>query len=67
MNIHCNGELIIVENNISLHVLLESKEMISKKGIAVAVNNSVIQKQNWESHVLQENDKVLIISATKGG
>lgn len=67
MNIYCNGKPIAVSEPASLHSLLVLTDFVNKKGIAVAVNNSVVKKQDWESTFLHENDKVLIISATKGG
>jgi sulfur carrier protein len=67
MTVYFNSEAIAVNNNASLHQLLEIKGFDSKKGIAVAVNNKVIKKQDWQSSTLLENDKVLVISATKGG
>jgi len=36
-------------------------------GIAVAINEEVIAKQNWNSSSLKENDAILIITATQGG
>ncbi|WP_066218127.1 sulfur carrier protein ThiS [Formosa haliotis] len=36
-------------------------------GMAVAVNNQVVPKTNWEQTELFENDAVLIITATQGG
>jgi sulfur carrier protein len=38
-----------------------------QKGIAVAVNSSVIPKTNWDHHFLANCDEVLIIKATQGG
>ncbi|MEO6230677.1 MAG: sulfur carrier protein ThiS [Ferruginibacter sp.] len=38
-----------------------------QKGIAVAVNNTVIPKARWEAFLLSANDEVLIIKATQGG
>ena len=38
-----------------------------QKGIAVAVNQAVVPKAQWDSYVLQDNDKVLVIKATQGG
>ncbi len=67
MNIYCNGKPVAVCENASLYTLLVQTDFVDKKGIAVAVNNSVVIKQNWESFSLSEKDKVLIISATKGG
>jgi sulfur carrier protein len=38
-----------------------------QKGIAVAVNSSVILKTDWGHHYLIDRDEVLIIKATQGG
>ncbi len=67
MNIYFNSKPIAIEDNICLHALLTSKDLDTKKGIAVAVNNTVVGKQDWRSHILKEDDNVLVISATKGG
>lgn len=67
MNIFCNGNPITLDDCASLFTLLSVTEYADQKGIAVAVNNCVVKKQDWKSHQLQENDKVLIVSATKGG
>lgn len=37
------------------------------KGIAVAVNETVIPKIQWDSYELQDNDIILVIKATQGG
>lgn len=37
------------------------------KGIAVAVNNTVVPKKEWINYTLKENDKVIVIKATQGG
>lgn len=37
------------------------------QGIAVAINDMVIPKSNWEQTIIQENDNILIITATAGG
>jgi len=38
-----------------------------QRGIAIAINNSVIPKINWHNQFLKHNDEVLIIKATQGG
>ena len=58
------------EQNLNGEIFLESlisKTIPDTKGIAVAVNNSVIPKTNWNNFQLKENDKVIIIKATQGG
>lgn len=40
---------------------------VERSGIAIAVNQKVIPKNNWQQIYLNENDSVLIIKATQGG
>ena len=47
--------------------LVQSLNMISTNGIALAVNEKVISKTEWNNFQLNENDKILIIKATQGG
>ncbi len=36
-------------------------------GLAVAVGNEIIPRQKWAAFALNENDEVMLISATRGG
>jgi len=36
-------------------------------GIAIAVNEQVIPRNEWEGYVLQMQDRVFVIRATQGG
>ena len=47
--------------------LVQSLQMSSTNGIALAVNEKVISKSEWEKFRLNENDKIVIIKATQGG
>lgn len=47
--------------------LLESLQLKNTNGIALAVNEEVIPKSEWEKFQLRDNDKVLIIKAAQGG
>lgn len=38
-----------------------------QQGIAVAINNSVVPKTAWDSHIINPKDDLLIINATQGG
>lgn len=60
-----NGIEILTQS--SLQTILEQNEFATQKGIAVAVNNKVVPRSDWSRLILQENDKILIITATKGG
>jgi sulfur carrier protein len=67
MNIFVNNKTEITAAEIKLSDLLVNINLFEKKGIAVAVNNTVVQKNNWSNHQLKENDKITIIHATQGG
>ncbi len=67
MQIILNESGVEVSPQSTLQSALEQTDHASQKGIAVAVNNKVVPRAQWESHVLEENDKVLVITATKGG
>lgn len=47
--------------------LLATINLPSVTGIAVAVNNQVIKRDEWERFHLSEGDRVLVIKATQGG
>ena len=47
--------------------LVQSLQMTSTNGIAMAVNEKVVPKNEWVKFRLNENDKILIIKATQGG
>lgn len=40
---------------------------ISDKGIAIAVNNQIVSKNDWNQRQLAEGENILIIRATQGG
>lgn len=52
---------------LSIQGLLDLEIPHKQNGIAVAINNAVIPKSNWQTHFLQKTDIILIISATQGG
>ena len=66
MNLFYNGEACSSEAN-DLHSFLSEKELADKPGIAVALNENVIQKDQWNNTALTENDRILVITATQGG
>lgn len=68
MKIKINGEKKFLDKKINLSFLIQ-KELDGKdaKGIAVAVNDTIIPKQQWESVTLNENDAVEIVHAVQGG
>ena len=67
MKVFLNNESVEVNNSIYLMEILKLKNLEQKKGIAVAVNNQIIPKMNWEKYTVSENDKLMVIQATQGG
>ena len=54
-------------DSLTVQALLDLEIPIKQNGIAVAINITVIPKSNWNSHIIQETDDILIITATQGG
>ena len=51
----------------SLQLTLNDLIGKEQKGIAVAVNETVVPKSQWDNYLLQQHDNVLVIKATQGG
>ncbi len=51
----------------SIVQLVQELRLESTRGLALAVNDRVISKMEWETFDLKEFDKVTIIRATQGG
>jgi sulfur carrier protein len=67
MNIRLNNQEIALKENVSLEQLFRQLNIKAATGVAVAVNESIIPKKDWASHSVNENDKILVITATQGG
>jgi sulfur carrier protein len=69
MEISINDQLRKIETpgSLSVQKLLDIEIPLKQKGIAVALNNAVVPRKEWETCILSPNDKVLIIKATQGG
>ncbi len=66
IQIKVNNETVHIEPNCSVSQLITNQKFPSK-GIAIAVNQEVVPKTNWDNFTLQQNDEILIITATQGG
>ncbi len=66
MNVEINGEALTIAENAPLSEALE-KAGIDTKGIAIAVNQKVVRKESYPTHILNEGDKVLVIKVFYGG
>lgn len=66
MNITVNNDVQNVQELINLDSLIKQLEL-EVKGIAIAVNFTVISKSDWNQTILKQNDNITIIKATQGG
>jgi sulfur carrier protein len=67
MEIFLNNKPENVNQDASLDEIVTCCLGDKQKGIAVAVNETVVPKDLWQSTILKTNDNVLIIKATQGG
>ena len=66
IDIFLNNQTKTISQATSLSRLL-ADEKIDASNIAIAINNQVIQKNLWDSQLLQQGDRILIIKAFYGG
>lgn len=66
MYIKVNNKNQEISENTSIEQLVEQLK-ISTNGIAIAINNTVVKKSEWNSTIIKNNDDILIIKSTQGG
>lgn len=68
MNLIVNNQKKQYERvSLSVQELLDIEFSNRQNGIAVAIDNVVIPKSEWEKTDIAEHSDVLVISATQGG
>jgi sulfur carrier protein len=66
MKIIVNGHEKEFEENLTLKKAIEQLQ-IEDKVMASAVNMNIVKKENWETYILQENDKLELLEFVGGG
>lgn len=66
MKVEINHRTVEAEDRASLANTLKAAG-IDPAGKAAAVNNRVVPKDQWDTHVLADGDKITIIKAVCGG
>lgn len=67
MDVKVNGEAHRFEGTrLNVAELLGELE-IEPKGVAVALNNSVVPRSKWDGQLVRDGDEVEIVRATQGG
>ena len=67
MTIKINNQPQTLQKPLSIKQTLTKFNLWEETGIAVAINEVVIPKCDWESRLLEEEDEVLVVTATQGG
>jgi sulfur carrier protein len=67
MNILLNSKPQEIADHLTLSLALQDLQINSLNGVAIAVNNIVIPKKDWESYALKPDDALVIIRASQGG
>lgn len=67
MELLVNNKLEQLPASDKLYQLLLQLGIADKRGIAVAVNNAVIARAEWDNYKLNDKDKITIIRPTQGG
>ncbi|MFC3198462.1 sulfur carrier protein ThiS [Parapedobacter deserti] len=67
MEVIINHQKISIQPDASLVKVLCDYGITQSKGIAIAVNESVIPQKYWESTSLRQGDRLTIIKAAQGG
>ena len=66
MKIYINQKEIEVQDNISVKELLDMQQ-IAIEGTAIAIDNKLVPKNEWNDRILTYGNKITIIRATFGG
>jgi sulfur carrier protein len=67
MEITFNNRKHEIEEQTSVQKALNLWLGDKQQGIAVAVNDTIVPRSQWEDRVLQAGDNILVIKATQGG
>ena len=66
MNININNKTAIVTEGIKLASVAMMLQL-PDKGVAVAVNNAMVPREEWATRTLAEGDDIVVLKAFCGG
>ena len=67
MKIIVNQKETEIQENISLQKFIDNFLTNKPKFFAVSVNGKIIPKNEWQNYILNEGDKIDIVSVFQGG
>ncbi|QGM79942.1 sulfur carrier protein ThiS [Otariodibacter oris] len=66
MDIYINGEKITLLTVLSVAQLIE-QQSLNPQGLAIAINQNILPRSEWESYQLKDNDSLTVFRAIAGG
>ncbi|RLJ73718.1 sulfur carrier protein ThiS [Pedobacter alluvionis] len=67
MEVTINNQNYQLNEACSIEQMLATVISTETNGLAIAVNQTIISKSDWDRHVLNPGDQIIIIKATQGG
>ena len=67
MEVTINNQNYLLNEACSIEQMLAAVISTETNGLAIAVNQTIISKSVWDTHVLNPGDQVILIKATQGG
>jgi len=67
MDIFINNKTVAIPEDATVSIALSLAHIAAQRGVAVAVNSTVVPGAQWEQYKLKEYDKIMVIKATQGG
>jgi len=67
MEVTVNQQSHTLSETCSVEELVLNVLKRQSKGLAVAVNQMIVPKSNWENQRLNSGDQIVVITATQGG
>jgi len=67
MTVSVNNKQQELTDNATVSQALQIMGFTSFKGMAVAINNNIIKKEEWDSYCLKLHDVVVLVRASQGG
>ncbi len=69
ISIKINGQLARTAPKSTLAEILLARKIDaqSTRGVAVALNDAIVRRNDWENRVIDEGDQIEIVTAQQGG
>ncbi len=67
MTVSVNNKHMELPDDITVSLALREVGITSFNGMAIAINNHILKKEEWDSQKLKPQDVIVMIRASQGG